>query len=473
MATPEDAAYYLRRTNFKALIEWMTAECILHRPEDPLAFCRDLCEQKVSDRGGGGYSSDAPTEFLKTTYGKASSSADEHGRIYGTTTTELSRAAGAADGGTVPERLEVLEKLLAACRTISLQLDPREAQAKIVSEACRILAADRATIFRVDNAVDELIINVAEGAQDIRLPLGTGIAGSVGKEGCVINIPDAYADDRFDQTHDQKSGYRTRSILCGPVRASSGEITGVLQVINKADGVFSDEDEGILDVLCTQAGIALQNADLFSQTERSRTRFRGLLDIINALQNDMGLSSLLFTMTLQAPRVVNADRGTIFLVDERDNELWSMQGEVNIRIPKDAGIAGTVCTTGATINIPEAYEDDRFNQAVDQKTGYRTKTILCMPIRAAGKVVGVCQVINKRDGVFDAEDEEVMGAFLSIAGPIIQSSQLFQTMNSAPKADEAANELTGAMDPMKPARAKHSARALPDMLEADEEEEEE
>lgn len=130
-------------------------------------------------------------------------------------------------------------------------------------------------------------------------------------------------------------------------------------------------------------------------------------------------------MTQRAPKVVGADRCTIFLVDNDNQELWAMQGEVNIRIPKNAGIAGEVATSGNIVNIPDAYQDTRFNQEVDKKSGYRTKSILCMPIKAGKEVVGVIQLLNKDSGPFDEEDEEVMASFLNIAGPILKSSNLY------------------------------------------------
>ena len=101
-----------------------------------------------------------------------------------------------------------------------------------------------------------------------------------------------------------------------------------------------------------------------------------------------------------------------------------MQGEVNIRIPMTAGIAGEVATGGKTANIIDAYLDKRFNQEVDEASGYRTRSILCMPIMAGKEVVGVIQLLNKNEGHFGAEDEEVMSSFLSIAGPILKSSNL-------------------------------------------------
>src|ERR671928_894496 len=100
---------------------------------------------------------------------------------------------------------------------------------------------------------------------------------------------------------------------------------------------------------------------------------------------------------------MQADRSTIFLIDEKRGECWSRvaQGaEINeIRFPVGVGIAGHVAATGETLNIPDAYDDPRFNQEVDRRTGYRTRSILCMPvINKTGRCIGVTQVLNKFDG---------------------------------------------------------------------------
>jgi adenylate cyclase len=283
---------------------------------------------------------------------------------------------------------------------------------------------------------------VAEGAKEIRLPVGKGIAGTVAANGEVINIPDAYQDSRFNPENDKKTGYKTNTILCAPVMNGKRETTGVLQAINCSKGPFSDVDEEVVGILAAQAGIALHNAHIYHLSVRSREKVKSLLDVIRAMHSDLGINSLMFTITQRTHTLVDADRGTLFLVDNKTQELWSMQGEVNIRIPKTAGIAGTVATSGETINIPDAYADPRFNKEVDKKSGYRTNTILCMPIRgdaaSGGEVVGVIQVINKKMGVFDEEDENIMDSFLSIAGPILQHSQLFQRSEST-----SGNEFSG------------------------------
>ncbi len=103
--------------------------------------------------------------------------------------------------------------------------------------------------------------------------------------------------------------------------------------------------------------------------------------------------------------MLNAERSTLFLNDEKTSELWSEVGQglesMQIRLPNHLGIAGAVFTSGKSINIPYAYADLRFNPAFDKKTGFFTRSILCVPIvNKHGKTIGVTQVLNKRGGPF-------------------------------------------------------------------------
>src|SRR6202044_1639503 len=115
-------------------------------------------------------------------------------------------------------------------------------------------------------------------------------------------------------------------------------------------------------------------------------------------------------------QMLKADRATLFLHDAKRGELFSRvamghtMGE--IRFPAHMGIAGTVFTSGQTINLPYAYADLRFNPAQDRRTGYFTRSILCVPIvNKDGKVIGVTQALNKKGGTFTAEDEARLKAF--------------------------------------------------------------
>ncbi|MGE5327643.1 MAG: adenylate/guanylate cyclase domain-containing protein, partial [Deltaproteobacteria bacterium] len=129
------------------------------------------------------------------------------------------------------------------------------------------MTADRCTLFLVDRQSGELWSKVAQGAdmKEIRVPRGMGIAGHVAKTGETVNIPDAYEDPRFNPEVDRRTGYKTRTILCMPLKNDKNEIVGVMQVLNKAGGIFTQEDEELLDALGSQTAIALENSRLFEE----------------------------------------------------------------------------------------------------------------------------------------------------------------------------------------------------------------
>lgn len=133
------------------------------------------------------------------------------------------------------------------------------------------------------------------------------------------------------------------------------------------------------------------------------------------MSNETSMSSLVDLLLREAPTVMNAERATIFLADHATGELYSHVGvglrHDQIRIPWNTGIAGWVYTHAESLNIADPYRDPRFNKDVDPRTGYRTKNLLCVPLRTpAGPVIGVFQVLNKRAGVFTSIDLEILAS---------------------------------------------------------------
>jgi len=156
-----------------------------------------------------------------------------------------------------------------------------------------------------------------------------------------------------------------------------------------------------------------------------------LVTIGQAVAADKNIDSLLKTIAEETKIAIQADRCTVFLYDKDKNELWSKValglGSKEIRFPADKGLAGHVATTGETINIKDAYEDDRFNKEIDLQTGYRTKSILCMPIKnQKQEIVGAFQVLNKLNGCFTKEDEDILVAIGSSAGISLENAKLFE-----------------------------------------------
>jgi HD-GYP domain-containing protein (c-di-GMP phosphodiesterase class II) len=164
--------------------------------------------------------------------------------------------------------------------------------------------------------------------------------------------------------------------------------------------------------------------------ERRIAKLQSILDVAKAMTTERDLDALLGLILDEAAKVVEADRCSLFLVDHERGELWSKiahGAEREIRIPLGAGIAGQVASTGRAVNIPEAYAAPQFNRGVDQSTGYRTRNILCVPMKdTAEKVVGVIQALNRRDGAFTDEDEELLLALGGQAAAAIENAILHQ-----------------------------------------------
>ena len=157
-----------------------------------------------------------------------------------------------------------------------------------------------------------------------------------------------------------------------------------------------------------------------------------LMDSARSIMAEMGLDNLLGLIMESVTKVMDADRSTLYLIDVEHQQIWSRvaQGTSEIRIPIGQGIAGHVAKTGDTVNIPDAYKDDRFNSDFDMKTGYRTKSILCMPIYdPKGNIIGAIQVLNKLDGTeFTQENEELLAAFSSLAGISLANAQAYEEL---------------------------------------------
>jgi HD-GYP domain-containing protein (c-di-GMP phosphodiesterase class II) len=171
----------------------------------------------------------------------------------------------------------------------------------------------------------------------------------------------------------------------------------------------------------------------FSKTSGGgKDPFLALLRIGRSIAAETDIDKLLTIIAQETQKALSADRCTVFLLDRDKNELWSKvalgMGSQEIRFPANIGLAGHVAMTGETINIKDAYNDPRFNKEIDKKTGYKTKTILCMPMRNLNhEIVGVFQVLNKfGNDFFTPEDEDLLIAIGSSTGIALENARLFK-----------------------------------------------
>jgi adenylate cyclase len=309
---------------------------------------------------------------------------------------------------------------------------------RLMEVVTETLNAERSSLFLYDAETKELFSRVMQGNAmgEVRFPADRGIAGSVFTSGRGEIIPDAYADPRFNRKVDTETGFRTRNILCVPIRNKKQVVIGVTQALNKREGGFDAEDQQLLEGLSSQAAAALENARMFERVERAQREEALLLDVVSSITSEILLDPLLEKILTAATQLLGADRGSLFLHDPSSNELWSRVagGEAarEIRFPASAGIAGECFTRGVRINIDDAYSDPRFNPDVDKGTGYRTRNILCMPITTkGGNKVGVMEILNKKEGPFTAADQRRLAALCAQAAVSIENAQLFEDVSNS------------------------------------------
>jgi adenylate cyclase len=355
----------------------------------------------------------------------------------GTKTKPARKKSGAKKLSEIEKKLHRAELLLSVSRRVAGFETLGEVLNKVVEITTGETNSERGTLFLNDPDTKELYSLVAQGelVREIRVLNDSGIAGAVftADEGLIIQ--DAYADKRFNRAVDQQTGFKTKSILCAPIRTVSGDVIGVVQALNKKKGRFTKDDLQLLQDLATQAAVALQSTQQVERMRKSRLQELEFLDVVSDVTSEIELDKLLAKVMGEATRMLKADRSTLFLNDEKSNELFSrvaMGDSIGeIRLPNHLGIAGAVFTSGKTTNIPHAYADLRFNPSFDKQTGYFTRSILCVPVvNKNGKSIGVTQVLNKRGGPFTDEDEQRLKAFTAQVSIGLENAKLFDDVQN-------------------------------------------
>lgn len=333
-------------------------------------------------------------------------------------------------------KLLALQDIGAASGTI---LDGDELLTVIANRITRVMEADRTTIYLLDG--DTLVSRVAEGAErhEIRIHVGEGLAGWCAQTGQVVNIEDVYRDQRFDPAWDQKTGYRSRSMLCAPMRNRTGGRMGVVQCLNKRNGVFHVEDEAMLSALASQAAVAIENGKFFVQTvqknmelletkrelERKVAELDVLMEIAGIAASAERLDDLLEGVLKRAVAAVGVEAGSILLADGPNGDLrfrcavgGAPEKVKGLRIPAGTGICGWVAQHGEPHFVNDVARRDgnegpigRHLADVADRVGYHPKSVLAVPL-AWEDGVGALELLNKQKGLAPFGEDDVRFATL-------------------------------------------------------------
>ncbi len=379
----------------------------------------------------------------------------------------------------VEQKLQIVNQTLMMLDMQGFDSVLEEMLSSITAKTGELLNADRTTIFLLDHEKNELYTTVAKeggGTVEIRVPTDKGIAGEVATFKKVVNIPfDFFDDPRSGQAKIQfkNTGYRTYTMLALPLLSESGDLVAVVQLINKLkqksnpslplkeridlEG-FTAHDEEVFHEFAPSIRLTLESSHSFYLATQKQRAANALIQATQSLsKSSLDLESTLKNVMDEAKKLMNADRSTLWLIDQEKDQLWTKiqvaDGSLReIRIPRGAGFAGQVATSGEPLLIPfDLYDQPNAEtaKATDKQTGYRTCSMLCMPVfNADGMLIGVTQLVNKmRQGdyppydpanypdapecwkaSFNRTDQEFMETFNIQAGVALQNAKLFETV---------------------------------------------
>ncbi|HEY9672250.1 MAG TPA: adenylate/guanylate cyclase domain-containing protein [Waterburya sp.] len=378
----------------------------------------------------------------------------------------------------VNQTLSMLDSLLDA-QGFDTILD--EMLRSITAKTGELLGADRTTIFVKDEDRNQLWSIVAEDKSgkslEIRIPADHGsIAADVATTKQVINIPyDLFDDPRSAGSKEQyaRTGYRTYTMLALPLLNEQGELVAVVQLLNKLKSSydsnapleekidrngFSVEDERVFEDFAPSIRLIMESSRSLRRATQRQRAAQALISATNSLsKSSLDLEETLKKVMDEAKQLMNADRSTLWLVDHERQDLWTkipINGVLQeMRLPLSMhSYAGQVALTGEPLNIGfdlYSHPDSDTSKETDQKTGYRTCSLLCMPVfNADGELIGVTQLVNRKKqgdfpeydpktwpiapecwkASFARTDQEFMKAFNIQAGVALQNAKLFDTV---------------------------------------------
>ncbi|XP_077473411.1 dual 3',5'-cyclic-AMP and -GMP phosphodiesterase 11A isoform X2 [Stigmatopora argus] len=364
------------------------------------------------------------------------------------------------------------EFFLELVKDISNDLDLTSLSYKILVFVCIMVDADRCSLFLVEGTGNKKTLvskffDVHAGTAvlpsmnsgEVQVPWGKGIIGYVSEHGETVNIPDAYQDRRFSDEVDKLTGYKTKSLLCMPIRNSDGEIIGVAQAINKTSSLelFTEDDEKVLQMYLPFCGIAISNAQLFAASRKEYDRSRALLEVVNDLfEEQTDLEKIVRKIMHRAQTLLKCERCSVQLLEDIESPVVKFTKSFELLSPKcsadvetsfkdsmekssysdwliNNSIAELVASTGLPVNISDAYQDPRFDAEADQFSDFHIRSVLCVPIwNSDHQIIGVAQVLNRLDGKpFDDEDQRLFEAFVIFCGLGINNTIMYDQVKKS------------------------------------------
>lgn len=312
-----------------------------------------------------------------------------------------------------------LNSLMSIIKRLNSSFDLGELFTVIMNEAKEVINSEGSSLLLIDKMTNELYFNVVTGSEgdvikEIRVPMGMGIAGISAETGESIIVNDAENDSRIFKKVDQKSHITTRNLLCVPLVAK-GNILGVLEVINKADGKdYDDNDLALLKTLADYAAIAVNNSDLYKELQRKAYESQALYELSQSYNESQNLNEMLGENIAVICEAMDASRVSIIIKNEESGEYKFKAGvgiekEVldNGKITIKDNVLSEVIKTGNAVFSADINADNRFPN--NKSLRYDARSFVCAPLKNRDKIVGfVCATEKRGKTEYRASDASLL-----------------------------------------------------------------
>ena len=345
---------------------------------------------------------------------------------------------------TIPQESDrtkaLLELLYHVSRELATALDLRTVLQRILYEAIQNVGGERCSILVLDDAGKAVDATIVYGkqihehtTQQMRETMERGLAGWVIQNRRGVYVPDTSQDERWLMRQDDTTD-RTKSAICVPLLARE-QLVGVLTLVHTTVNAFSEQQVDLMQAIADQAGIAVLNARLYTESQRQARVMTALAEGAAAMNASLRMDDVYQRVLIQSMQALQVETVALGLIDGENIVFRAAAGNnagniLGAKIELGKGIAGAVTREGRGMVIPDVGKAKNFSD-VDRPGGVEMRSLLVAPIQAQGRVIGVLEAINPVSQSFDPDALLVMTGIGGLAGTTIQNAQLFERLQAA------------------------------------------
>lgn len=267
-----------------------------------------------------------------------------------------------------------------------------------------------------------------------------GLAGWVARHCQAVLITDTSRDERWlRRPDDDVSQTGAKSAISVPILVRE-QLVGVMTLVHPGSGTLNEGHLALVQAIADQAGIGILNARLYTESQLQARVMTAVAESAAVITATLDLDEVLFRILEQVSHALNVAVASLALITSDGRELEfrasthrGKSSVVGLRLPLGQGIAGWVAQEGRGLLVPDAYQDPRFYVEIDRVTNFRTRSVVCAPIRSRGQVIGIMEAINPLSGAFNRDALQVLTGIGSLAGTAIRHAQLFERLQAALK----------------------------------------